>query len=130
MEYAKNIWNKTFIILFVTNLLMMAAFYASIPVIPIYCQQIGITGPKIGIVLTAMSISTVLFRPVAGYLLDNFNRHHVYLLFLGLFALSFPGFILFPMFGALVAIRLYMGLVYSVCGIATMTLAGLLLPYH
>ena len=107
---------------------MMAAFYASIPIIPIYCQQIGITGSKIGIVLTVMSISTVLFRPVAGYLLDNFNRHHVYLLFLGLFGLSFLGFLLFPIFGALVAIRLYMGVVYSVCGIATMTLAGDVLP--
>lgn len=123
-----KIWNKKFILLFITNLLMMATFYASVPIIPIYCQQIGITGAKIGIVLTAMSITTVLCRPFAGYILDNFNRYHVYVLFLALFCLPFLGFFLFPTFLCLVLIRLYMGAVYSVCGSATMTLAGDVLP--
>ena len=124
----EKIWNKKFILLFITNLLMMAAFYAAVPIIPVYCQQIGITGSRIGIVLTAMSLTTVLFRPFAGYILDNFNRYKVYMLFLALFCLPFLGFIFFPFFGALVAIRLYMGVVYSVCGSATMTLAGDILP--
>ena len=124
----EKIWNKNFILLFITNLLVLAAFYASIPIIPIYCQQIGINGSKIGIILMTMSITTILFRPVAGYLLDNFNRYRVYLLFLGLFCLAFPGFIAFPVFGMLIIIRLYMGAVYSVCGSATMTLASDVLP--
>lgn len=128
MENIKKIWNKNFILLFITNLLVLAAFYASIPIIPVYCQEIGITGSKIGIVLTAMSVATILFRPIAGYLLDNFNRYRVYLLFLALFCLAFPSFIAFPIFGILIIIRLYMGAVYSVCGSATMTLASDVLP--
>lgn len=124
----EKIWNKKFILLFITNLLMMATFYASVPILPIYCQQIGITGSRIGIVLTAMSVTTVLFRPFAGYILDNFNRYHVFMLFLALFCLPFLGFIAFPFFAALVALRLYMGVVYSVCGSATTTLAGDVLP--
>lgn len=129
METIKKIWNKKFILLFITNLLVLAAFYASIPIIPVYCQEIGITGSKIGVVLTAMSVATILFRPVAGYLLDNFNRYRVYLLFLALFCLAFPSFLIFPIFGALIIIRLYMGAVYSVCGSATMTLASDVLPH-
>lgn len=128
MKSSEKIWNRRFILLFITNLLVLAAFYASIPIIPIYCQEIGITGSKVGIVLTAMSVATILFRPVAGYLLDNFNRYRVYLVFLALFCLSFPAFLAFPLFGALIVIRLYMGAVYSVCGSATMTLAGDVLP--
>lgn len=128
MEKNEKIWNRRFILLFITNLLVLAAFYASIPIIPIYCQEIGITGSKIVIVLTAMSVATILFRPVAGYLPDNFNRYRVYLLFLALFCLSFPAFIAFPIFGVLIIIRLYMGAVYSVCGSATVTLAGDVLP--
>lgn len=128
MEKPEKIWNRRFILLFITNLLVLAAFYASIPIIPIYCQEIGITGARVGMVLTAMSVATILFRPVAGYLLDNFNRYRVYLLFLALFCLSFPAFIAFPLFGALIVVRLYMGAVYSVCGSATMTLAGDVLP--
>ncbi len=128
MEKPNKIWNKKFVLLFITNLLVLAAFYASIPIIPVYCQEIGITGSKIGIVLTAMSVATILFRPVAGYLLDNFNRYHVYLVFLALFCLSFPAFIAFPLFGLLIIVRLYMGAVYSVCGSATMTLASDVLP--
>lgn len=128
MEKTEKIWNRRFILLFITNLLVLAAFYASIPIIPVYCEEIGITGSKVGIVLTAMSVATVLFRPVAGYLLDNFNRYHVYLLFLALFCLSFPAFIAFPVFGLLIVVRLYMGAVYSVCASATMTMAGDVLP--
>lgn len=123
-----KIWNKKFVLLFITNLLMMATFYASVPILPIYCQQNGITGSKIGIVLTAMSVTTVLFRPFAGYILDNFNRYHVYMLFLALFCLPFLGFAAFPIYGVLVLLRLYMGVVYSVCGSATTTLAGDVLP--
>lgn len=130
MEKKETIWNRRFILLFITNLLVLAAFYASIPIIPIYCQEIGITGSRIGIVLTAMSVATILFRPAAGYLLDNFNRYRVYLLFLVLFCLSFPAFLAFPFFGALIIVRLYMGAVYSVCGSATMTLAGDVLPQN
>ena len=128
MEKTEKIWNRRFILLFITNLLVLAAFYASIPIIPIYCQEIGITGSRVGIVLTAMSVATILFRPVAGYLLDNFNRYRVYLLFLTLFCLSFPAFLVFGGFGALILVRLYMGAVYSVCASATMTLAGDVLP--
>lgn len=123
-----KIWNKKFILLFITNLLMMATFYASVPILPIYCQENGITGSKIGIVLTSMSVATVLFRPFAGYILDNFNRYHVYMLFLALFCLPFLGFVAFPVYGILILIRLYMGIVYSVCGSATTTLAGDVLP--
>lgn len=128
MEKITKIWNRKFILLFITNLLVLAAFYASIPIIPVYCQEIGITGSRVGGVLTAMSVATILFRPVAGYLLDNFNRYRVYLVFLALFCLSFPAFLLFPVFGLLILVRLYMGAVYSVCGSATMTLAGDVLP--
>lgn len=128
MEKPTKIWNRKFILLFITNLLVLAAFYATIPIIPVYCQEIGITGSKVGIVLTAMSVATILFRPIAGYLLDNFNRYKVYLIFLAMFCLAFPAFIAFPIFAVLIIIRLYMGAVYSVCGSATMTLAGDVLP--
>ena len=113
LEKAEKIWNWRFILLFITNLLVLAAFYASIPIIPVYCQEIGITGSKVGIVLTAMSVATVLFRPVAGYLLDNFNRFKVYIIFLALFCLSFPAFIAFPVFGLLIVVRLYICLLYT-----------------
>lgn len=75
-----------------------------------------------------MSLTTVLFRPFAGYILDNFNRYHVYLLFLALFCLPFLGFAFITVFGLLVLVRLYMGVIYSVCDSATMTLAGDVLP--
>ena len=48
--------------------------------------------------------------------------------YLTLFCLSFPAFIAFPIFGLLIVVRLYMGVVYSVCASATMTLAGDVLP--
>ena len=32
METIQKIWNKKFVLLFITNLLVLAAFYASIPI--------------------------------------------------------------------------------------------------
>lgn len=95
MECFTKIWNRKFIFLFITNLFMLAAFFASIPLITVYCQELGITGTKTGIVLTALSVTAILFRPIAGYLLDNFNRYKVYFVFLLLFCLSFPAFLIF-----------------------------------
>ena len=40
MEKSEKIWNWRFILLFITNLLVLAAFYASIPIIPVYCEEI------------------------------------------------------------------------------------------
>ena len=51
MEKTEKIWNRRFILLFITNLLVLAAFYASIPIIPVYCEEIGITGSKVGLSL-------------------------------------------------------------------------------
>ena len=36
MEPVSKIWNRKFVLLFLTNLLVLAAFYASIPIIPEY----------------------------------------------------------------------------------------------
>ena len=54
MEKSETIWNRRFILLFITNLLVLAAFYASIPIIPLYCEEIGITGSKVGIGLGSL----------------------------------------------------------------------------
>ncbi|KAL6635789.1 MFS general substrate transporter [Neocallimastix californiae] len=124
----EKIWNYKFILLFITNFLMMATFYAAVPIIPIYCQEIGITGSKIGVILTAMSVTIVLFRPVAGYILDNFNRYRVFVIFLTLLSLPYLGFAFVKSFVLLVFIRLYTGIIFSVSGSSTLTLAGDLLP--
>lgn len=59
MKNTEKIWNRRFVLLFITNLLMMATFYATVPIIPVYCQEIGITVSKVGIVLTAMSFMII-----------------------------------------------------------------------
>lgn len=46
MEKNEKIWNRRFILLFITNLLVLAAFYASIPIIHIYClRRSALPGP-------------------------------------------------------------------------------------
>lgn len=94
----EKIWNKKFILLFITNLLMMATFYASVPILPIYCQQIGITGSKIGIVLTAMSLTTVLFFTMGSYFFLETTVH----LFAAGFLLGLGYGILQPLFQSFV----------------------------
>jgi len=39
MKNTDKIWNRRFILLFITNLLMMATFYASVPILPILLSR-------------------------------------------------------------------------------------------
>jgi MFS family permease len=122
-----KLWNGKFILIFITNLLMYGVFYALNPVLPIYATELGL-GAQIGTILVTMSITTILFRPIAGYLLDNFNRYRVYLIFLAFLCLCFVGYAIAKTFEALIVVRLFTGAFWSICGSATVTLAGDTLP--
>ncbi len=123
-----KLWNGKFILIFCTNLLMYGVFYALNPVLPVYGGQRGFSAADIGIMLSIMSLTTILFRPLAGYLLDNFNRYLVFVIFLFLLCLTFFSYTLFATLTAILIIRLFTGAFWSVCGSSTVTLAGDTLP--
>ncbi len=123
-----KLWNGKFILIFCTNLLMYGVFYALNPVLPVYGGQRGFSAADIGVMLSIMSLTTILFRPLAGYLLDNFNRYQIFLIFLFLLCLTFFSYTVLTAFVAILCIRLFTGAFWSVCGSSTVTLAGDTLP--
>lgn len=74
-------WNTNFIKIALANLFLALPFYILTIILPIFIKDgLGVPEQHIGIILAMYSLSTVVMRPIAGYLLDNFNRKIVYLL--------------------------------------------------
>jgi MFS family permease len=76
---------KEFTAIVSSNLLLAWAFYALIPTLPIYLiKDLRISQRLTGLVMAAFSISAILIRPFAGYLIDNYHRFLAFILSLSL----------------------------------------------
>ncbi len=123
-----KLWNRKFTAIFITSLLMYGMFYSTSAVMPIYGLQLGIESGKIGLLASAVSITAIICRPIAGYLLDRFDRYRLYLSFYVILILTVIGYACFSSFTVLILLRLITGATWAVCGSSTMTLAGDTLP--
>lgn len=68
----ERLWSRQFTAIASSNLLLAWAFYTFIPTLPIYLiKDLRISQGHTGLVMAAFSISAILIRPFAGYLIDN-----------------------------------------------------------
>jgi MFS family permease len=89
----QKIWNKKFILLILSNLLMCITYYSLISALPIYIsEQLHANKSIVGIVLASYIVASVLIRPFSGFALDKFGRKTILLSSLFLYALIFFGY--------------------------------------
>lgn len=112
----EKLWSKRFTAITSTNLLMAWAFYSLMPTLPIYLtRDLGISPGHTGLVMAGFSISAILIRPIAGYLLDSYHRFLVFILSLSLLTVVYG---VYPLAGGVVAmflLRLVHGAVWGIC---------------
>ncbi len=74
------LWTKDFTLICAVHLLMTLAFYATMPVLPLWLNDtMRLSGAAIGAVVACYTGSAIMVRPFAGYCLDRFGRRIVYL---------------------------------------------------
>ncbi len=125
----EKILTRDFLFLTTANLLMAIAFYFMTPVMALFmADTFGSGKNEIGMVMFAFTISAILMRPFAGYLLDGLNRYTVYAVSFVLFSLAFLGYPIAVSFAFLLALRFFHGLTWGSINTAAYTLAVDLVP--
>lgn len=124
-----KLWTQPFISACVGNFMLFFAFYLLLPILPLYLiEQFHTTKSMVGIILSCYTLVALLVRPVAGFILDMFNRKPIYLLAYGLFTLTFIGYPLATFVSAFLFLRILHGLAYGVVSTAGSSLVVDIMP--
>ena len=120
----EKLFNRNFLLVLAGNFLLFFAFFTILPVLPLYMQQeYGASHTQIGVVLSLYTITALIIRPFAGFMLDSFARRPMQLLFYGAFALLFCTYIIPGNIVTFAVIRALHGLIFGFITVANSTVA-------
>lgn len=122
-------WKKNLYAIWVAELLAIAGFSASMPIIPFYLQDLGVNSPDDlnywnGLIQSVSAIAMGLVAPVWGRLADNYGRRPMLLraMFGGGLVVLLMGFVTSPW--QLLVLRTAQGLLAGTVGAATVLVAA------
>lgn len=125
---AQKLWTRPFIMIMGINFMIFLSFNMINPALPLYFQELGISETLTGVCISAFTIGSVLVRPVAGDVLDQFGRRGVFfismiILTVLIFCYSFASAIIF-----ILVLRVLHGIDWSFSSTATSTIATDIIP--
>ncbi|MBR5572762.1 MAG: MFS transporter [Oscillospiraceae bacterium] len=127
----KSIFNRYFILLFLTSVCFCTATEMNNVVLPLYVtEDLGGTAATMGILTSIYTAVSALSRPVNGILTDRHRRRNVMLIGCVLYALGifFCGFI--PVLAAAFIARGVQGIGYSAASTANMAASNDVIPHE
>ena len=125
----ERLFNRNFLLVLAGNFLLFFAFFTILPVLPLYMQETyNATHTEIGVVLSLYTVTALIIRPFAGYILDSFPRRPMQLLFYGVFALIFCTYIIPGGVILFAILRALHGLIFGFITVANSTVAIDVLP--
>lgn len=125
----ERLWNKNFILIFFSNLLMAFSFNLLMPTIPIYLTEVLQTpASQVGIVLSSYSLAVLFIRPFSGYFVDTLPRKPLYLLAFSAFSLVFFGYLFAATVVLLVLVRFVHGITWGLTTVTGNTIAIDVIP--
>ena len=120
----ERLFNRNFLLVLAGNFLLFFAFFNILPVLPLYMQQeYNATHTEIGVVLSLYTITALIIRPFAGFMLDSLPRRPMQLLFYGAFALIFCTYIIPGGVVLFAILRALHGLIFGFITVANSTVA-------
>jgi MFS family permease len=125
----KKIWSREFTAIVSSNLLLAWAFYSIVPTLPIYLtRDLKISYVNTGLITAAFPITAIAVRPLAGYLVDNYQRFMVFILSLSLITALYGIYPLVAGVAALFLLRLTHGAAWGICTSASSPLIADIVP--
>lgn len=124
-----RLFNRGFCLIAGANFLLFLAFYCMMPVLPYFLRDLcHAANSAIGLVIACYSVSCILIRPVAGWMLDAFRRRPIYLIAYTAFMLIFTGYAFTATITAIIAVRLLHGISFGVATVGGTTIVTYLIP--
>lgn len=125
----ETLWNKDYIKVWIANFLLNFAFTLIVPLLPLYLwETFAASKDMIGLCLSGYTITTLLFRPFSGYLVDTFPRKVVLVACTFVFASIFVGYLLASTLVVFTVVRTLHGAPFGAATVATSTVAIDVLP--
>ncbi len=114
------LYTKNLLILLTSVCLFFSSFYLLFPTLPLYVQHIGGNQRDVGLIIGIFTLSSVLFRPLAGNLIDTYGRRTLLLIGVLIFCSAPIFYNSSSTVRALVAVRIFHG-----TGIAAFTVSSI-----
>lgn len=130
-EASERIFTKNFVLLFLTNFLLFIVYYSFITALPIYVlDELKGSEAQAGLVVTMLLISAIIVRPFSGKILELFGRKETLIVSLIFYMIgTIMHFWIFNFF-ALMALRFFHGIWFSIITTATYAIAADIVPEH
>ncbi|MCD8194613.1 MAG: MFS transporter [Tannerellaceae bacterium] len=114
---------------FLSSFLLFFAFYLLLPILPMYLiEQFQAGKSLIGIILSSYTITALLIRPFAGYLVDTFPRKIFLIVTYTLFTAFFAGYMIAATVFVFAMLRAMHGLAFGLVTISNSTVAIDIMP--
>jgi len=125
----EKLWSKEFTAIISATVLLAWAFYALMPTLPVYLvEYMGMSKGNIGMIMAAFSITAILVRPLAGFVLDNHPRFRVLILSLIVSTVVYAFYPLVSGVAAMLLLRLIHGAIWGICSSANATVVADTVP--
>ena len=124
----QGLWNKDFIILAVSNLLLFMVFDMLMPTLPLFIAKNGGTSSQIGLIMGAFTFSAVFIRVLTGNLGHAINKKTLLVLGIAGCTLATASYYWSTSSLSTLAVRLLHGLGFGVATTLYATLAAAFIP--
>lgn len=130
-ETSERIFTKNFVLLFLTNFFLFIAYYSFITALPIYVlDELKGSEAQAGLVVTMLLISAIIVRPFSGKILELFGRKETLIISLIFYLIGTIMHFWIINFYALMALRFFHGIWFSIITTATYAIAADIVPEH
>lgn len=125
---SEKIFNRNFIRIFITTVLVMTGNQIIMVVLPLYLDFLGKDPSVLGTATSLSALAAMLMRPFGGILTDRWSKKMVLILGAFIMILGMIGINMIPITFAIIAIRLIQGFGISGATTAQMAIAADVLP--
>lgn len=124
-----KLWTPNFCVVVAGNFLLFFAFYLLLPVLPMYLDEaFSASRSTAGFILSSYTITALMIRPFAGYMVDTFPRKPLLLICYFVFLLFFGGYLLAGTLLLFAIIRAGHGVAFGLLTVSNSTVAIDVMP--
>jgi MFS family permease len=124
------LYTRNLFILLSSITIFFSSFYLLFPILPLFVEHIGGTQGEVGIVVGIFTLSSVLFRPIAGKIADSSGRKSVLLLGALIFLISPFFYLSAHTITSLLLVRIFHGLGIAAFATAAIAMIADISPPH
>ena len=124
----RAILTRNFILAFLSLFGFILAHYMLAPTLPIYLHRLGANESEIGVLVGAFGVSSLFLRILVGRVLLTYSERSIMMIGAAVFAATFLGCIVLPLFWPLFLVRIFQGLAFACLDTAVLAFVMRILP--